>query len=897
MKSPSPETDIPLSTSTDESDRKSIFDSPDNKRLLQLDLKKGGGGGGGDDTSDAKTSSDVSSETDSTADDDSQSSTKAVGKTDKVLPFNKFDKTKSQILEKTPGKNLLPERIIPRKISTNEPTTTIAKTIEKVSKVIEKESEKISEMKLLKEKEIENEKIKEREREKERETEKEKEKERDIEKQKEREKEIEKEKEKEKERTKAALHEKKMERAAAKVDKKTIAAEKSFSRMNISEKIKATDKIKIIEKIEIIQKTQPSISTPVVAVSTPPPPMVTTTVPIVTTTTTITATTPVKDIKKPLPIIEDDSSLLGDIYEFKEPEPFEFEVAPPSKTKASTLLENEKKAKKQLLEMSQDVLVKPIIPVTKRVKKSPIKEPPEKIIKLIKKEDPIVEEISSLPMIPSTPRSSSSADLFDVLRKSPNFNMNANSSSDLSPIDCKTNIFTDEKFQYPDMGKNPIKIQPIVLDFTKADPPKLFEPISSIKDEMRLKDDFKEMEVVQRILSPQPLVDIEAPKPQDKPSIADKVLKALTQQSQLQSAAAAAQLPVQQLKLKIEPIEIPKIIENLPPPIPEIKPIEALVLSPIITTPPPKIELSAIVKKDLEISIKKNVFNSPEHDILESISPKNNDLSETIQKLESVIQKTKNIDSFAEDSTDSTDSEQRLVIEDESQSSETNVTQQEFICINKKESDANYGTRRDLSKEKNFTKALENVKDDLNFVSKFQENLFGIQRPIDKQQMIAVEFLTTGMIEAELKSERLHKEKMEIFDNAQTQHILHNESLSMLLCEETIPESPAPSSCYSNVSSSKEIKDLEHMKKVMDGLNFINTHPIGADIKPVPMEIENDLRKIVEKEIVAVGTPQSSPSNNSISQDDSKSDSEDLKKQGLCDFFFLMIFFCCTYYI
>lgn len=875
LKSPSPETDIPLSTSTDESDRKSIFDSPDNKRLLQLDLKKGGGG---DDTSDAKTSSDVSSETDSTADDDSQSSTKAVGKTDKVLPFNKFDKTKSQILEKTPVKNLLPERIIPRKMSTNEPTSTISKTIEKVSKVIEKETEKFAEMKLLKEKEIEHEK--EKEREKERETEKEKE--REIEKQKEREKELEKEKEKEKEKAKAALHEKKMERAAAKVDKKTMAAEKSFSRMNISEKIKSsTEKIKIIEKIENVQKIA-TTSTLVVA-SIPLSSTVATTIP----TVTNTVTTPVKEIKKPLPIIEDESSIPGDIYEFKEPEPFEFEAAG-SKTKALTLLENEKKAKKQLHEMSQDVLVKPIIPVTKRVKKSPIKEPPEKIIKLIKKEDPIVEEISSLPMIPSTPRSSSSADLFDVLRKSPNFNMNANSLSDLSPIDCKTNIFMDEKFQFPEISKTSIKIQPIVLDFTKADPPKLFQPISSVKDELKLKDDFKEMEVVQRILSPQPLVDIEPPKPQDKPSIADKVLKALTQQSQLKSAAAQSSQPI---KLKIEPIEIPKIVENIPPPIPEIKPIEALVLSPIITTPPPKIELSAIVKKDLEISIKKNVFNSPEHDILESISPKNNDLSETIQKLESVIQKSTNIDRFAEDSTDSTDSEQRLVIEDESQSSETNVTQQEFICINKKENDANYGTRRDLSKEKTFTKVSESVKDDLNFVSKFQENLFGIQRPIDKQQMIAVEFLTTGMIEAELKSERLHKEKMESFDNAQTQHILHNESLSMLLCEETIPESPAPSICYSNIISTKDNKDLEHMKKVMDGLNFINTHPIGADIKPVPMEIENDLRKIVEKEIVAVGTPQSSPSNNSISQDDSKSDSEDLKKQGLLLLICLIVFF------
>lgn len=94
-----------------------------------------------------------------------------------------------------------------------------------------------------------------------------------------------------------------------------------------------------------------------------------------------------------------------------------------------------------------------------------------------------------------------------------------------------------------------------------------------------------------------------------------------------------------------------------------------------IISEPPKIELPAVIKKEVDISLKKPILSSPEHklDILESIAPKNNDLSETIQKLESVIQKTSNVDHFDDDSSDSTDSERRLVIEDDSQDSDNQI--------------------------------------------------------------------------------------------------------------------------------------------------------------------------------------------------------------------------------
>lgn len=83
-------------------------------------------------------------------------------------------------------------------------------------------------------------------------------------------------------------------------------------------------------------------------------------------------------------------------------------------------------------------------------------------------------------------------------------------------------------------------------------------------------------------------------------------------------------------------------------------------------------------------------------DILESISPKNNDLSETIQKLESAIQKSGDHTHMSEDTSDSTDSEQRLVIEDESQSSET---PNEFV-LSKQENDQSYSGKQSGVKEK-----------------------------------------------------------------------------------------------------------------------------------------------------------------------------------------------------
>ncbi|XP_055380997.1 AT-rich interactive domain-containing protein 4B [Condylostylus longicornis] len=201
-----------------------------------------------------------------------------------------------------------------------------------------------------------------------------------------------------------------------------------------------------------------------------------------------------------------------------------------------------------------------------------------------------------------------------------------------------------------------------------------------------------ELETVKKMLSDPGILE---PPKIEKSSIADKVLKALNQKKE-EEEKTKENLPakltpfIPETKSSISSLtkpvlsKIEPIINKSPQPslkstsaFSSVSPASGIIntsnrifsSSPILNEPP-KIEMPVIIKKDFENALKKPVLNSPEHklNILESIAPKNNDLTETIQKLESAIKTTSNVDHFDPDSSDSTDSERRLVIEDEESS-------------------------------------------------------------------------------------------------------------------------------------------------------------------------------------------------------------------------------------
>ena len=68
----------------------------------------------------------------------------------------------------------------------------------------------------------------------------------------------------------------------------------------------------------------------------------------------------------------------------------------------------------------------------------------------------------------------------------------------------------------------------------------------------------------------------------------------------------------------------------------------------------------------------------------------------------------------------------------------------------------------------------------------------------------------------------------------------NNETISLLLCEETIPGSPAPA--CGNIKEVSEIlkKGFDMASTTSSSSTYSNPHPTTADIKPVPMDIEND---------------------------------------------------------
>lgn len=638
------------------------------------------------------------------------------------------------------------------------------------------------------------------------------------------------------------------------------------------------------------------------------------------------------------------SSTISDIYEFKEPEPFELETSTTPSKKSSNLDITEKRNKNIKSKPIEDnsgsdikhnppEIAKPIQAI-KRKKVSPNKEP-DKILKPIKKEEltpiintPIVLQQSTLPsasILPSTAIAqvqvlqiqdeckpsipSTSTNLpnqykisnydstFDVLRKSPSFNMKSGSISNesgLSSVEsqntmtqAKPGVFVEEKVMLTDViiPKSETKLI-FEMPSQGDDVKKEINLLDAVKMETDIQNEYgKDLESVKKLMLNDNFADLEPPKI-EKPSIADKVLKALNQQIVSQSPPQvpippSIPPPVISSTKEKETTLLPVTFTNTPPILPSSPPNIAISQTitqtkttdiPIMTShteitqtfKPQEFSSSFNNKKDIETYSRKSVLSSP--DILESITPKNNDLTETIQKLESAIKKTAspvqsniqpNLDRFIDDSSDSTDSEQRLIIEDESLSSETTTPVHPHPPSNESIKTVNSPVKEDIHNFTNFSPL------------KFQDGIYGLsQRTIlDKQQLTAVEFLTTGMIDRE--NERLsmlakQQEKIQIpvpepvtsfITNSpvkkevdQTLHqtttqtsleqTAQNESISMLLCEETIPGSPAPSCGNTTIN-------LDQPKKLYEP-PFINqnTHPISSDIKPIPMEIENDLPSI-----------------------------------------------------
>lgn len=550
-------------------------------------------------------------------------------------------------------------------------------------------------------------------------------------------------------------------------------------------------------------------------------------------------------------------SSASDIYEFKEPEPFEFEAV----KKLSPEVDKKMK-KKSMTDLAVDTKAFPTSTSTttpvKKSKKSPSKdlEPKMKPQKL----QPPDDQVSLVTSPPATLVPPKIDSIFDSLRKSPSFNINSSNTG--SPDDLYVTSSSSKEQPKPEV------LPVIVAKSTFV--PTLFNTANNVETAkifdvkpgvLEKEDDDNdkpvELETAKKILLADEVFD---PPKVDKPSsIADKVLKALNQQQQQQQRQDQLEPPEEIVENK--PTVSEKVIVAASPTNVVDVTVETVLEPPIIE--PPKIELPLHIKKEPETQPKKPVLSSPEHklDILESIAPKNNDLSETIQKLESVIQHSADMGQMSDDSSDSTDSEQRLVIEDESQSSETqnefSKTDSPQISDSIKPSAAVPGDRKvfeiqtvedvglKFSPNTNFTAAQPKVKtttEQTTMKSAFDlmATYTTVAKPIVQVQPRQPD--TSPQIKEE--SDEDHTIGSTTSSTVET---THNETLQLLLCEETIPGSPAPPA------------------------RDVFTHSMDTDTSTVPMEIDDP--KVIKSDNVS---PNSSR-HDSLSHDDS---SEDVRKNG-----------------
>lgn len=550
-----------------------------------------------------------------------------------------------------------------------------------------------------------------------------------------------------------------------------------------------------------------------------------------------------------------------DIYEFKEPEPFEFETA-----KKPSPEVDKKSKRKAIVDKPNDPSK---VNAAKRAKKN-IKEI-EKIRDIkIEDDDSLLSSPISPPIpILVPPRIDS---IFDSLRKSPSFNLNLcgpNAQDEPTTSSAEMKHLDAAPITVPLPAPRPLFINSFVEAKPIEDTSTIFvlkSKEADIRDEME-----KGLESVKKILLTEKELNFEPQK--EKPSsIADKVLKALSSQNTLrlerekQEAAGASTSKA----TTIEPSKSISDSDTIKPKDLKAKEKDTHIVTPTtinvaslmaaaapaVIVPHPIAHIVPI-HKDVELPPIKPVLSSPEHkiDILESIAPKNNDLSETIQKLESAIQKSAELAMISEDSIDSTDSEQRLVIEDESQSSET---QNECAMI------------QQPSKNED---AMPSV------VVKIET----LPAPVEPKPLSAIEEAAEKA--AELKAaenalntlasvaEPIKCELDERRDDMLAADNTHSESLSMLLCEETIPGSPAP-------VCPKEICDS---KKNYDSI-FTSPHAAGAENKAAPIDAPVNTVKAKNND---TATPGSSP-RDSLSQDDSSEENQ--KKQGKQSFWWMTIF-------
>ncbi|KAJ6638025.1 AT-rich interactive domain-containing protein 4B [Pseudolycoriella hygida] len=546
-------------------------------------------------------------------------------------------------------------------------------------------------------------------------------------------------------------------------------------------------------------------------------------------------------------------SSASDIYEFKEPEPFEFEAV----KKLSPEVDKKTK-KKPLTDLAVDSKPFPtsttVTTPVKKTKKSPSKDLEPKAKPQIKLQDDTVT-ISPITSPPATLVPPKVDSIFDSLRKSPSFNISSSNASMSDELYVTSSVIEPPKAETP----------PSVVKSTFV--PSMFDVSSSIETAkifdvkpgiLEKEDDDNdkpvELETAKKILLADEVFELDPPKIDKPSSIADKVLKALNQKQQQQQRQDQDENVEETTETKPTVCEIEKVSAASPASISEVK-LETVVEASLIFEPP-KIELPASIKKEPEVQPKKPVLSSPEHklDILESIAPKNNDLSETIQKLELVIQHSADMGQMSDDSSD-TDSEQKLVIEDESQSSETqNEYKTESQQLNDLNTQAITTTDRKIFENSNVD---DNVSVGLQFTTNVhfaaaQQKVKSITEPttIKSAFDIMAPYVTAipQVQQRQVEAPQIKEEPDE--DQTSTIETTRNESLQLLLCEETIPGSPAPPA------------------------REVFTHSMDTDTNNVPMEIDDP--KAIKSDNVSLNSSR----HDSLSHDDS---SEDVRKNDQDD--------------
>lgn len=515
----------------------------------------------------------------------------------------------------------------------------------------------------------------------------------------------------------------------------------------------------------------------------------------------------------------------SDIYEFKEPEPFEFESASSSRKHLAELCETEKKTKKRSITATNETegRASPSLTTTtttKKVKKSPMKSANmEKDTKSSKDESHEVPSSSFMSEVESA---------FDALRKSPSFKPVGKLDEYLHDAPGSPKLINKSVFMNTNLESSPECI-------LKSEKIGVLRGLGGSKDE-KLK--ISELESVKKILT-DPMY--EPPKVEKPCSIADKLLNVLSQKSNVESEPK----PHVEKKIGDSPLMFiskkPEILKS------SLASIAHLGELPKIDTGLTSGHFIPIGHKSSEHLTKPTLSTNPDTklDILESISPKNNELSETIQKLESVIQRgsqaaaqaaattaTTTQNRYEEESDESTDSEQsRLVIEDESQSSDP------FLHT---ENDLNEIKTNVIMKDKHVN-------------PKFLHESF------QESKLIVRQYESSSLVKISMSSEEMpsSSKMQESSKNQDVDSGSTNEPISMLLCEETIPGSPASSGI-------KDATDTNTRKVYVDS-GFLVPASLG-DRDDLDSEYGN--KKGHGRE-----TAENSP-RGSYSQDDSKSDSE-----------------------